>query len=96
MNQVKANVGFGKYTWITLDIKERTDDFRPESYSPLNYEVQIGEKLNTENFWAARKEFCLNNVYTNKSQLLSHCKAPANVSLATFKPSTPFIAVLTR
>ncbi len=87
LNQVKSNVGFGKYTWITLDVKERTDDFRPESYSPLNYEVQIGEKLNTENFWAARKEFCLKNVYTNKSQLLSHCKSPGNVSLATFKPS---------
>lgn len=25
-----------KFTWIELDLERRKDDFRPESYSPLN------------------------------------------------------------
>lgn len=87
LRDVKKDVGFGKYTWITLDVQERTDDFRPESHSPLNYNVEVGEKIGTDNFWARRKELCLNNVYTNKAQLIEDSKAPRNVSLATFKPS---------
>jgi len=40
-----------KYTWIELDLKKRLDDFRPESYSPLNYDfkdIVIGDRINTE------------------------------------------------
>lgn len=87
LNQVKKDVGFGKYTWITLDVKERNDDFRPESHSPNNYNVKIGEKIGTENYWALRKKLCLNKIYTNKSKLIDDSKNPKNISLATFKPS---------
>lgn len=79
-----------KYTWIELDLKKRTDDFRPESHSPVNYDfhdIQIGETLGTGSNWFLRKEICLNKVYTNKSQLLEDSKDPKNISLATFKPS---------
>lgn len=87
LNQVKKDVGFKKYTWIELDVKQRTDDFRNESHSPNNYEIKISNTLGTENYWKERKKFCLKNVYTNKAKLLKDSSAPTNISLATFKPS---------
>ena len=79
-----------KYNWIELDLTKRLDDFRPESYSPLDYtfaKVNILGKIDTKNNWQERKAFCLTNVYTNKAKLLADSKNPNNVSLATFKPS---------
>lgn len=79
-----------KYTWIELDLNKRTDDFRPESHSPVNYDfkdIVIGDTINTDGNWLLRKEFCLKNIYTNKKKLLENSKAPGNLSLATFKPT---------
>ena len=87
LNQVKKDIGFKKYTWIELDVKQRTDDFRPESHSPNNYNIKILETLDTKNYWKERKKICLNNVYTNKTKLISDSQKPTNVSLATFKPA---------
>jgi len=87
LNQVKKDIGFKKYTWVELDVKQRTDDFRPESYSPNNYKIKILDTLDTKNSWKERKSFCLNNVYTNKAKLIDDSQKPKNISLATFKPS---------
>ena len=79
-----------KYTWIELDLNKRTDDFRPESHSPVHYDfrdIKIHSTLNTDNNWQLRKSHCLNKVYTNLSQLIEDSKAPKNISLATFKPT---------
>lgn len=79
-----------KYTWIELDLNRRTDDFRPESHSPQNYDFRdlvVHERINTDGNWLRRKEICLRNVYTNKSQLIKDSQAPTNRSLATFKPT---------
>lgn len=79
-----------KYTWIELDLEKRTDDFRPESYSPKDYgfkDLEIGNTIDTKKEWAERKNFCLKNVYTNLSQLIADSKEPKNLSLATFKPT---------
>jgi hypothetical protein len=79
-----------KYTWIELDLNRRTDDFRPESHSPQNYDFRdlvVHERINTDGNWLKRKEICLRNVYTNKGQLLKDSQAPTNRSLATFKPT---------
>ena len=79
-----------KYTWIELNVKRRSDDFRPESYSPEDYEFKdlvIGEHLETERNWNRRKEICLKKVYTNLTQLIEDSKDPKNTSLATFKPT---------
>jgi hypothetical protein len=79
-----------KYSWIELDLKERTDDFRPESHSPINYDfkdVSTHGKIGTENNWAERKTFCTKNVYTNLTTLIEDSKEPKNISLATFKPT---------
>ena len=87
LNEVKKDTGFKKYTWIELDVKERTDDFRPESHSPNNYEIKILDTLDTKDYWKERKKFCLNNVYFNKAKLIQDSQKPKNLSLAAFKPS---------
>lgn len=87
LNQVKRDTGFKKYTWVEMDVEERSDDFRPESFSPKNYDINIIESIGTDDYWRERKELCLKNLYTNKSKLIEDSKSPTNVSLAAFKPS---------
>lgn len=80
-----------KYNWIELDLNKRSDDFRPESHSPINYDfkdVQLFGKIGTKNNWAERKKYCTIKVYTNLTKLIEESKAPTNVSLATFKPTS--------
>lgn len=80
-----------KYTWMELDLNQRTDDFRPESFSPKNYDfrdLKLLDKIDTSDNWAFRKELCLKNVFTNLDALIEQSKAPSNKSLATFKPTT--------
>lgn len=81
-----------KYTWIELELNKRNDDFRPESHSPKHYDfrdIKIHQpRLGTEGNWFKRKEFCLKNVYTDFSKLIEGSKAPSNISLATFKPTS--------
>ena len=80
-----------KYTWIELDLNKRSDDFRPESYSPQNYDfkdLQLHNHIDTSSNWRLRKELCLKNVYTDLQQLIEESNAPTNKSLATFKPKT--------
>jgi hypothetical protein len=92
LNSLKVNGKISKttkYTWVELDLNKRTDDFRPESHSPADYEfkdMQIYETLGPEKFWEKRKLFCLKNVYTDLAKLIEDSKAPKNTSLATFKP----------
>jgi len=79
-----------KYTWIELELDRRTDDFRPESHSPRNYDFRdmvVLERLNTDGNWLKRKDMCLQNIYTNLDQLIRDSEAPINRSLATFKPA---------
>ena len=79
-----------KYSWIELELVERSDDFRPESHSPVNYnfkDVETYGKIGTANNWEERKTFCTKNVYTNLTTLINDSKKPKNVSLATFKPT---------
>lgn len=79
-----------KYTWIELELNKRTDDFRPESYSPQHYDFRdllLHERIGTEGNWRSRKEICLRQVYTNLDQLIKDSESPTNRSLATFKPA---------
>lgn len=89
LNQIKKDTGFKKYTWIELDVRERTiaEDFRPESYKPLSYDFKKINELGTSNYWEERKKICLQNVYTNKAKLIEDSKEPKNISLVTFKPT---------
>jgi hypothetical protein len=78
-----------KYTWFELELEKRTDDFRPESFSPKHYDfrdLKVHDRLDTKSNWFKRKEFCLVNVYTDLSELIEDSKSPKNISLATYKP----------
>jgi len=79
-----------KYNWIEIDLIRRTDDFRPESYSPKNYsfkDLKIIERVDTKSNWYLRKEYCLKKVYHNFEDLISESRKPKYKSLATFKPT---------
>jgi hypothetical protein len=87
--KIKGQFQRFKYTWIELDLRERTDDIRPESYSPIDYgfkDLVVHGNIDAKNFWSERKSFCLNNVYTNLDTLIAESRDPRNKSLATFKP----------
>ena len=86
----EGNMESFKYNWIELELKKRTDDFRPESHSPIHYDFKdiiTHGKIGTNNNWAERKKFCNANVYTDISKLIADSQEPKNVSLATFKPT---------
>jgi len=85
-----GKVNYVKYNWIELDLKKRTDDFRPESHSPVHYDfrdIKLLGHLDTKSNWYERKKYCLSNVYTSIDLLIEASKAPQNTSLATFKPT---------
>jgi hypothetical protein len=87
--KVHGRVQQTKYTWIEPGLKKCTDDFRPESHSPNDYnfkDLVIHNNIGTERFWEERKKYCLKNVYTNMNKLIEDSKDPQNTSLATFKP----------
>jgi len=79
-----------KYNWIELDLRKRTDDFRPESHSPVNYDfrdLQLLGKIDTKHEWQIRRDICLKNVFHSLDELISCSREPLYQSLATFKPS---------
>ncbi len=85
-----GEIGVRKYTWIEVDLERHAKDFRPESHSPPTRsfdKLQVVGHLDPAHNWAARKQFCLRNVYTNLTTLIAASQEPSNVSLATFKPA---------
>jgi len=81
---------YKKYDWIELDLVKNESDFRPESYRPYSHksEIKIIEHLDTANNWAIRKQFALNKIYHNLTELIAeaHNKSICT-SLAVFKPT---------
>jgi hypothetical protein len=78
-----------KYTWIELDLKKRTDDFRPESHSPKDYsfkDLVVHDSIDTHDNWCHRKKYCLSKVYDSMDALIKDSHKPKNISLAAFKP----------
>ena len=80
---------YKKYQWIELDVKRKTDDFRKESYSPVNPKrIRVVDEIKPDRAdWLERRKACLKNVYTNKAKLIKDAKDKNKyTSLATFKP----------
>jgi hypothetical protein len=90
-------IGTYKFTWIELNLRRRTEDFRPESHSPINYDfsdMAVRESIDIKggtkaklNAWKSRIELCTKSLYTDMTSLIDHSRDPKNVSLATFKPT---------
>lgn len=82
---------YPKYSWIELNLTRKTDDFRPESYSPklgVDEPIKVLQQIGTDNEWAARKSYVLKEIYTSMKELLELSKNPnQRKSLATLKPS---------
>lgn len=86
-----------KFTWISLELEERTDDFRPESHSPKHYNFRDFEVLDSiaikgnsaqkVDSWKKRIDLVSKTVYTNMTFLIANSREPRNTSLATFKPT---------
>ncbi len=84
---------YKKYQWIEMDLVKNTNDFRPESYRPIDIEktnlIILHEKIGTNDNWAYRKQLVLNKVYTNISELIIEAQSKDKyTSLAVFKPTT--------
>lgn len=80
---------YQKWQWITINVTKNTKDFRKESFRPSNIEdeIEMGEHVGTRNNWAERKQYVLNHVYYNMSDLIEEAKDPhKGTSLAVFKP----------
>jgi hypothetical protein len=59
---------YPKYSWIELNLIRKTDDFRPESYSPklgVDEPIKVFEQIGTANEWMARKSYVLKEVFTS-------------------------------
>jgi len=84
-------LNFRKYQWVEISLKKRKkDDFRPESYSPADFDLsdmKIIGSIGTDNHWAERKKICLKEVYSSLENLIEDSKSPQNKSLACFKPA---------
>lgn len=81
---------YPKYGWVELDLVKKTSDFRPESYSPrrgIDEEICVVERIGTDNHWAARKEYVLQNVFTSMNDLIALAKGEQSTSLATLRPT---------
>lgn len=82
---------YKKYDWVEMDLTKNTSDFRPESYRPVNIDVDEPVKvvghIETKDNWAERKSIVLNTVYDDLERLILEAK-DKNVctSLAVFKP----------
>jgi hypothetical protein len=83
---------YKKYQWITIDVKRRTKDFRPESFSPVDIDKDfvMGQVIDSKH-WDERKKIVLKNVYYNMSTLISDARNPNKwTSLAVVKPQKVF------
>lgn len=81
---------FNKYDWVELELKRNTNDFRPESFRPVNYEEikDLGKIEADGDTWEDRRKYVLKNVYTNLAKLIQDAKdKDKRTSLAVFKPT---------
>ncbi|MDD3405336.1 MAG: hypothetical protein PHH23_03610 [Paludibacteraceae bacterium] len=80
---------YEKWQWVELDVTRNTKDFRKESYRPTDIENEfiLGEKLDTKNNWAKRKQIVLQNVRYNMNELIAEAQNKEfGTSLAILKP----------
>jgi hypothetical protein len=80
---------YQKFDWIELDIVKNTNDFRPESYRPVDpMKIDIVDSIPATGYWDARRKIVLGNVFNNFEDLLAACKdGNKKTSLAVFKPA---------
>lgn len=81
---------YPKYSWIQVEVERNTNDFRPETYRPVNLERIIVEPSPPKPDWNQRRKIIFKNktIYTNLQELIDKAKSKTeHVSLAVFKPT---------
>lgn len=79
---------YPKYSWVQLNLVKHPSDFRAESYMPkqgLDEPLQFINRIGTDDYWAARKEYVYKEVFTSMSELIALSKSEVR-SLGTLKP----------
>ncbi len=79
---------YPKYSWVELDLVKHPSDFRIESYMPkngLDEPIKFIERIGTDAYWAARKEYVHKEVFTSMEKLILLSKSEDR-SLGTLKP----------
>ena len=80
---------YPKYSWIEADLERNTKDIRPESYrfkQGDETEISVINRLTTDQNWAERSKFVLDEVYYSMDDLIERAKGSELKSLATLKP----------
>ncbi len=83
---------YKKYDWVELDITKNTSDFRPESYRPVNIDIdepiKVIDHVGTKNNWDERKQVVLKTIFNDLYQLIDLAQdKKVRTSLAVFKPT---------
>lgn len=81
---------YKKYSWIQVEVERNTQDFRPETYRPVNLSKIIVEPPPSKADWELRKKIIFNNkkIYSNLQELITEAKSKSSrTSLALFKPT---------
>jgi hypothetical protein len=79
---------YPKYSWVKVNLIKHPSDSRAESYMPvkgLDEPVEYITRVGTDDYWAARKEFVCNEVFTSMSDLIALSKSEDR-SLGSLKP----------
>ena len=78
-----------KYSWVRMNLRRKTRDFRPESYSPvqgIDEPMVVESQLGPADAWAARRRYVEREVFESMSDVISLAHRRPPVSLATVRP----------
>ena len=89
---------YKKYSWIEVEVERNRQDFRLETYRPVNLDNMVVEKSKlskssklSEQDWLQRRNIIFKNkkIYTNLTEVINKAKSKEDcISLALFKPTT--------
>jgi len=86
---LRSDVRLPKYSWIRLNLIRRTNDFRPESYTPRNgieEPIALEGRIGTSRDWTDRREYVEREVFESIKDLIVLAKGKPPRSLATVSP----------
>lgn len=78
---------YRKYQWISVNIIKNQNDFRVDSYRPVETSIQaIGNPLTTKKQWIERKKVILPTIQSISLEQIEEKYKKESVSLGIFKP----------
>ena len=65
---------YPKYSWVKINLVKHPSDTRADSYMPqkgLDEPIEFINRIGTDDYWAARKEYVCKEVFTSMGELLA-------------------------